>query len=183
MKTFTIDDVLSSGYCDGYDESRIRRLWGDRETATALDVLNSHLPHADRVWLVLNLDGLLSDETVYTFRATLAYLGADIYERYYQDDDRVRKCAEAWHALARGECVDIRAARDAAWDATMAATVEAAIEAASVAASASASSAAYDAAAASAIYADDAMEYVTANDVATIDDVAMWLRDIIEVYE
>ncbi len=104
MKTITIDDVLKSGYCHDYDEARIRRLWGKRETATALDVLDSHLPVADRVWLVLNTD-LLTDEQLYTFRAALAHHAAGVYERYYLNDSSVRDCADAWQRLAEGEAV------------------------------------------------------------------------------
>jgi hypothetical protein len=104
MKTITVDDVLNSGYCGRYDEEIIRRLWGKRETATALDVLYSHIPAGDRLWLVANTD-LLTDEQLYTFRASVAFYGAEIYARYYPDDTRVAACAEAWRGLAAGESV------------------------------------------------------------------------------
>ena len=117
MKTLTLDDVLASGYCSNrYTPEIISRLWGDRETANALDVLDSRLPLDDKLWLIFKLN-LLSEETVNTFRAALAHLCADIYERYYPDDDRVRKCAEALTNAANGDLSGMVSGYLAAYDA------------------------------------------------------------------
>lgn len=157
MQTITIDDVLESGYCERYDEATIRRLWGKRETATALDILDSHLPPEDRVWLVLNTPSL-TDEQLHTFRAALAHYVADIYESYYPNDSRVRDCADAWQRLAAGEDVNIEhfkaAAMATAW-----------------AAASAAGAAAWDAAA------------WAAASAAAWDKISRWLRDICEVYD
>lgn len=153
-----LDYVLNSGYCSDYDEDRIRRMWGARETVTAIDVLDSHLLVADRLCLVLSTPAL-TDEQLHTFRATLAHYGADIYERYH-NDARVRDCADAWQRLAAGEVVYMNPFMDAASDAAS----DAAIAAAWAAAGAAARDAASDAAMA-----------------AAWDEITRWLRDIIEV--
>ena len=119
MQTFTVEDILNTDYCSRYDEGAIRRLWGKRESATVIDILDSHIPIEDRLWLVFELD-ILEQETVYHFRATLAFIAADIYEKYYPDDSRVRDCAEAWLKAANGEDVNLAAARAAAMDAAWA---------------------------------------------------------------
>jgi hypothetical protein len=179
MKTITIDDVLGSGYCERYTPEIIRRLWGDRETATALDVLDSHLPVEDRVWLVLNTD-LLNDDALYTFRATLAHYGAYVYDKYYPDDTRVRDCAEAWQRLAAGETVDIEPFKSSAWDARSAAwdacesEWDYSMDAVWDAAGGAAGDSAWDAAWASAWACSGAV---------AIYEIARWLRDIVEVTE
>ena len=123
MKRFTVDDVLKLDYCSRYDPAAIRRLWGKRESATALDILDSHIQVEDRLWLVFELD-ILNQDTTNHFRAALAFFAADIYEKYYPDDSRVRDCAVAWLETASGRVVDLAsaraAARAAAWDAAWA---------------------------------------------------------------
>ena len=184
MKTFMLEDILKTDYCHPrYDVDIITRLWGDRESATALDLLDATLiPVEDRLWLVFEL-GILEDRTVYAFRARLAFFDVDIYEKYYPADRRVRDCAEAWQKLADGdEDVDIAAAGDAAWAAAGAAAGDAAQAAARAAAGAAvwaaAGDAAWAAARAAARYAAWAAAWAAAR-AAAWKNILAWLREII----
>ena len=131
----------------------------------------------------------MNDETKYTFRATLAYVAADIFERCYPSDDRVRKCAEAWEALAHGENVDIDEARDGARDAAMRAKYPAAKAAAwSVVWDSrrpDGKDAVIDASSAEAWDAsecDKSGAWNVAQDNLS-KDISRWMSDIIDVYE
>ncbi len=59
MKALTVSDIMALNPC--YSESRVRELFGDRETVTVLEVAQAEIPPDDRVWLLLQPGVLPAD--------------------------------------------------------------------------------------------------------------------------
>ncbi len=146
LPTFTLDDVLEAKPC--LTRSEVRELWGDRESATALDVMGADdLQIADRVWLLCKVEKALPaeirtrwiDRTV-TRAVTTHALHHPVTRkwarRWLLGVDRSRKSARAARAAAAAAAQ--AAAVWAAWAAT-----DAADAAADAAAYAAADAAAY----------------------------------------
>ena len=116
---FTIEDVLKtpSCYTDAQVTALLARHVGDNIPTTVEELLDvSAIPASDRLWLALEL---LPSESAATlrFRAVIAWRNVARFERYYPRDQRVRACARARLACARGETVDLAAAVAGARDA------------------------------------------------------------------
>ena len=113
---FTIEDVLATSSC--YTDDQVVELWaryvGDSNSTTVEELLDvSAIPASDRLWLA---SALLPSESaaILRFRAVIAWRNVARFERYYPRDQRVRACARARLACARGETVDLAAAGAAA---------------------------------------------------------------------
>ena len=57
MKTMTVQDIMCLRPCAAYPESRVRELWGDRESLSLVEILRLDIPAEDRIW-VLTRDGV-----------------------------------------------------------------------------------------------------------------------------
>ena len=130
MKTLTVSDIMALNPC--YSESRVRELFGDRETVTVLEVAQAEIPPDDRVWLLLQ-PGVLpadvrTDATARTVtRAVTSHAlhcgntAVEEWARGWLDGtDRSQAAAEA--ARFAADAADgAAAAADAAWAAAGAA--------------------------------------------------------------
>ena len=108
MKTITIEQALKMGWC--YDEERLRKIAGEKERWSALDILNlPGVPDNDKLFAVLRVE-LIDEPILHEFAAAIA----------------------AKRAWLKGEITDdeLRAAGEAAWEAAVEATGEAAVYAA-----------------------------------------------------
>ena len=57
MKTLTVSEIMSLRPCAAYPETRVRELWGDRESLSLVEILRLGIPAEDRLW-VLTRDGV-----------------------------------------------------------------------------------------------------------------------------
>ena len=71
MKTLTVSDIMALNPCGRYPESRVRELWGERESLTLVEILSLDIPPEDRLW-VLTRNGVLPDGTLRQFANTTA---------------------------------------------------------------------------------------------------------------
>ena len=62
MKTLTVADIMNLRPCNAYPESRVRELWGERESLSLLEILSLPIPAVDRIW-VLTRNGVLPTDT------------------------------------------------------------------------------------------------------------------------
>lgn len=187
LPRFTAQDVMSWQPCKEYDLDRIEGWYGDREYATALDVLEKmrgEIPDDHMLWLLLRPE-CIPKEILHDLACRYAEKVLPIWESKYPDDQRPRNAINAKCKWIRGEIADSEledarlAARDAGWAAgenAVAAeiTAEAAARAAEAAARAAARAAAWAAAAAAAAW-DTAWD--TARDAAAesawqVDEIA-----------
>ncbi len=136
MPTFTLDGVLEAKPC--LTSSEVRELWGDRESAAALDVIDAeHVKEADRVWLLCKVKKALPAEIrtrwinrtvtrAVTTHALPHPVTREWAERWLSGEDRsresVRAAADAADAAAAWAAESAwAAAADAAWAAAAAA--------------------------------------------------------------
>ncbi len=107
MKTATISDLLSWGPC--YDETHIRRLAGDQQTFTAVDVLRrGDIPIDDRLWVALRPE-LISDRTLRLWACWCVRHTPLADERMVWDlltDARSRAAIEVTERFANGEATE-----------------------------------------------------------------------------
>ena len=61
MKALTVSDIMALNPC--YHESRVRELFGDRESLTLVEILALDIPPEDRMW-VLTRDGVCSRDVL-----------------------------------------------------------------------------------------------------------------------
>ena len=119
MSTVTVDEVMSWEPCKEYPRERVTALFADRETITALDVLEMDIPAEDRLWAVLR-EEMVPAPILHEFACRCAE-AALMQERKAgrEPDPRSWAAIEAKRKWMRGEIDDneLRAARDTAWDA------------------------------------------------------------------
>ena len=135
MKTVTIDQFISFGPC--YSHEKIRKIAGDKQEWTALDVLAlDQVPAKDRLWAVLRED-FIDAPVLHEFACLCAEQALALIDN--PDPRSVAAIAEK-RAWLRGEITDkqLAAARAAARDAAWAAAWDAAWAAAWAAACAAA---------------------------------------------
>jgi len=107
MKALTVSDIMSLNPCGAYPESRVRELWGDRESLTLVEILQLDIPAEDRIW-VLTRDGVCSRDVLVAWmnrvadRAVRSYClecgiaAVEAWARGWLDGtDRTRGAAEA----------------------------------------------------------------------------------------
>jgi len=173
VRSFAVSDVIAWEPCKGYTEERIRALWGDRESLTALDILDLRIPAEDRLWAVLRED-VIDARTLRRFACACAWR-ALVRERAAgrEPDPRSWRAVEVARRYAdrRATSEELRAA----WSAAGAAWAANAAEAANAAANAAGDAAwaahdADDAAVYAAYAADDAAVYAA----YAADDAAVW---------
>ena len=150
MKTATIDDVLSWGPYSDYTKKIITKLFADRESLTAQDILKLNIPAKVRLWIVLRED-MLDANILHEFACRCAEEALKLIDN---PDPRSIAAIVAKRAWLRGEITDNELAytADAAYAAADAADADAA-DAAWAAWAASASASADTAWAAAAAYA------------------------------
>jgi len=176
MRSVTVADVMSWPPCVDYDESRVRELFGGRESLTALDILDLDVDAVDRLWAVLR-GKLIDPRTLRRFAVVCAWR-ALVRERAAgrEPDPRSWRAVEVARRYADGEATDeeravataLAAAARAAWAASSAWAAAAAARAAWAAASAAARAAANAAEAAAAEAADAAYAAECEWQVATL---------------
>ncbi len=71
MKTLTVSEIMALNPCYVYPESRVRELFGDRDTLTLIEILRLDIPAEDRIW-VLTREGVLPVDVLRRFAATVA---------------------------------------------------------------------------------------------------------------
>ena len=134
MKTLTVSVILALNPC--YSESRVRELFGDRETVTVLEVAQAEISPDDRVWLLLQPGVLPADvRTDATARIVTRavtshalHCGNTAVEEWARGwlDGTDRSQAAAWAAARAAAWDAARAAAESAWDAARAAAWDAA---------------------------------------------------------
>ena len=128
----TITPALLREWGACYDDDQIAEHFGDRESVTLLEVLDSEIAAQDRVWVA---SYALSERDARLFACWCAeqVLGDDC-------DPRSRAAVDVARRYALGEATseELSAARDAAWDAAWDAAGDAARDAARDAAGAAA---------------------------------------------
>jgi len=149
MKALTVSDIMALEPC--YSESRVRELFGDRETVTVLEVAQAEIPPDDRVWLLLQPGVLPAD--VRTDATARIVTRAVTSHALHCGNTAVEEWARGWlDGTDRSQDAAWDAAR-AAWDAARAARAAVAAYAAHAADAAYAAHAATHAAAYDATYA------------------------------
>ena len=114
MKTLTVSDIMALKPC--YRESRVRELFGDRETVTVLEVAQAEIPPDDRVWLLLQ-PGVLPADVRTDATARIVTRAVTSHALHCGNT-----AVEEW---ARGWLDGTDRSQDAAWDAAWAATMDA----------------------------------------------------------
>ncbi|MFA4944899.1 MAG: hypothetical protein WC789_09395 [Lentisphaeria bacterium] len=155
----TVERILSWHPCDRYDEARLRKLFGRRESVTVGEVLRCRrVPPVDRLWLVLR-EEVLPAAVLREFAATCAVRALEQYGAALTAEqmDACLWACDVASAIAAGADIPEEeraaagaAAGAAAWDAAGAAAWDAAWAAAWDAAWAAARDAAWAAAGAAA---------------------------------
>ena len=112
MKALTVSDIMALKPC--YSESRVRELFGDRETVTVLEVAQAEIPPDDRVWLLLQPGVLPAD--VRTDATARIVTRAVTSHALHCGNTAVEEWARGW---LDGTDRSQDAAHDAAWAATM----------------------------------------------------------------
>ncbi len=105
MKALTVSDIMVLNPC--YSESRVRELFGARESLTLVEILQLDIPPQDRIW-VLTRDGVCSRDVLLAWmnrmadRAVRSYClecgiaAVEAWARGWLDGtDRTRGAAEA----------------------------------------------------------------------------------------
>jgi len=122
MKTLTVSNIMSLNPC--YSESRVRELFGDRESLTLVEILTLDIPPQDRIW-VLTRDGVCSrdvllawmnrmaDRAVRSYCLTCGVPAVEAWARGWLDGtDRTRAAAAgATRATTQSAAFAARAAR------------------------------------------------------------------------
>jgi hypothetical protein len=178
MLTVTVDDIMSWGPCSDYPRERIKKLFGRKRKATALDVLKSEIPAKDKLWAVLR-EEMIPANILHEFACRCAE-NALLKEREAGREPH----ADSWRAIEvkrlwlQGKASDqeLAAARGAARDAAWAAARDAAMYAAWAAAMYAARDAAWAAARAAAMYAAWAAAGAAARD-EQVDMLIKYLSD------
>ena len=127
MKTITIEQALKMGWC--YDEERLRKIAGEKQEWSALDILNlPGIPDNDKLYTVLNVE-LIDEPILHEFACRCAERALSKIEN---PDPRSVAAIAAKRAWIKGEITDddLYAARKAAWYAAWDAAWEAARDAA-----------------------------------------------------
>ena len=158
MKTLTVDQIMSLRPCAAYPESRVRELWGDRESLSLVEILRLDIPAEDRIW-VLTRDGVcdravlrrwadaIADRAVRTHCLTCGVPAVESWARGWLDGTaRTYAAADAADAAAYAASAAAYAAARAASAASAAAQSTTAYAAARAASAASAAALAAEAA-------------------------------------
>ena len=125
MKTLTLSDIMALRPCAAYPESRVRELWGDRESLSLIEILRLDIPAEDRLW-VLTRDGVcdrdvlrrwagaIADRAVRTHCLTCGVPAVESWARGWLDGTaRTYAAADAAYAAAYAATDAVYAARAA----------------------------------------------------------------------
>jgi len=130
MKALTVSDIMALEPC--YSESRVRELFGDRETVTVLEVAQAEIPPDDRVWLLLQPGVLPADvrtdatarivtRAVTSHALHCGNTAVEEWARGWLDGTNRSQAADAADAAACAAADAAADAADAAWAAARAA--------------------------------------------------------------
>jgi hypothetical protein len=173
MLRMTAQEMKDAGAC--YELNQIQELWGDRESLSALDILDLDIPDADKLWGVLRLELLTEPQFCECLARIVEYTMDNERTQGRTPDERSVIVPEKIRAYSRGEITseEMLSAARAAARAADAAAYAAAYAAYAARAAAYAARAAYAAA--------DAAAYVAARaaDAAAYADIVQIVRDVL----
>lgn len=99
----TPEEILSWQPCESYDLKKIKKLFGRKKKANALDILNcEEISIEDRFWVVLR-EEMLSERILRLFAISCAEHVLPIFEKKYPEDRRPRTAIDAAKKYLMGE--------------------------------------------------------------------------------
>ena len=118
-KLITVEKIMAWGPRRNYTEDVVRKLFGRRNAVTAIDVLRSKIPQADRLWVVLR-EELLGLRQLRLFACKCADRSLKCETKAGREPDARSVAAVVMarrFAMGKATVEELSAAESAAWSA------------------------------------------------------------------
>jgi len=119
MQTATVEQVVSWEPCKRYTQKKIIKLFADRKSLSALDIIELNISAIDKLWTILR-EELIPANLLYEFACRCAESAlTQARETDYKPDHRSSAAIDAKRKWMRGEMTDtgLAVAGKAAWTA------------------------------------------------------------------